>query len=265
MKEQQGGRRVLRVELDSKCQVNRNQHKERNIRASSRLSLESWPANSTSTKSTFNFWSVLTPIKRGEPRRAVTISLGKWGDLKTNAKEPSSSLRTALINSVKVRRLDSPWESKMYLVRIATASVSVSLSNLYPRFCKTCRKAALLVTMPLWTRMNSDLGSERTGWQLRSEGGPWVAHRVCAIETCAVLVFSTSRLDAAIFLRRPATLPTSLKYSTDPGLSPSMTRPAESYPRYSWRARPAHRISRTSERDCKKYYIRLPVKEMSNE
>lgn len=45
--------------------------------------------NSTSTKSTFNFFSVLTPINRGEPRLATTISLGKWTALlKTNAKEP---------------------------------------------------------------------------------------------------------------------------------------------------------------------------------
>ena len=45
--------------------------------------------NSTSTKSTFNLRSVFTPMRRGEPRRAATISSGKCTDLKTKAKEPS--------------------------------------------------------------------------------------------------------------------------------------------------------------------------------
>lgn len=45
--------------------------------------------SSTSTKSTLSFRSVLTPIKRGDPRLVATISSGKWVDLKTKAKDPS--------------------------------------------------------------------------------------------------------------------------------------------------------------------------------
>lgn len=131
----------------------------------------------------------------------------------------------------------------MYLVRIATASVSVSLSNLYPRFCSTSRSALELVTMPLCTTVNSALGSERSGWQFTTDGGPCVAQRVCAMLTCERNVLFVLMLDSAMRLRRPATLPTSLKKNMSPGLSPSMPMPAESYPRYSCRASPLQRIS----------------------
>ena len=57
------------------------------------LNVPSLSPNSTSTKSTFNFLSVLTPINMGEPRRVQTISSGKWVDLKTNANEPSYLVR----------------------------------------------------------------------------------------------------------------------------------------------------------------------------
>ena len=59
--------------------------------------------------------------------------------------------------------------------------------------------------------MKSLVGSDRSGWQFITEGGPWVAQRVCAIETCELNTFAVSTFAPAIRCRRPATLPTSLK------------------------------------------------------
>ena len=71
------------------------------------------------------------------------------------------------------------------------------------------------------------------------EGGPCVAHRVCAIPQCESKILVRSRLDSSTRALSLATLPTSLKAKTSFFLSPSMAKPAESYPRYSRRERPA--------------------------
>jgi hypothetical protein len=40
--------------------------------------------------------------------------------------------------------------------------------------------------VPLCTTTNSWLGEETWGWELRAQGGPWVAQRVCAMPACAL-------------------------------------------------------------------------------
>src|SRR4051794_31728837 len=47
--------------------------------------------------------------------------------------------------------------------------------------------------IPLCTTRNSFLGSDLWGWQLRSEGGPWVAQRVWAMPECTWKVCESSR------------------------------------------------------------------------
>jgi hypothetical protein len=66
------------------------------------------------------------------------------------------------------------------------------------------------------------------GWQLRRDGGPWVAHRVCAMPACESKTFSRSKFCSSTSFLREATLPTSLTAKTSFFLSPSIARPAES-------------------------------------
>ncbi len=106
--------------------------------------------------------------------------------------------------------------------------------------------------MPLWTTMNSLVGSDRRGWQLMTEGTPWVAHRVWAMEQCETNVLLVLMVESAMRLRRPTTLPTSLKSTISPGLSPSMPIPAESYPRYSKRDKPLQSVSQMHLRSMEK-------------
>ena len=78
---------------------------------------------------------------------------------------------------------------------------------------------------------------------MRREGGPWVAHRVWAMPQCESKTFVRSGLVSSMSAFSLATLPTSLKASTSFFLSPSIARPAESYPRYSRRERPWQIVS----------------------
>lgn len=66
------------------------------------------------------------------------------------------------------------------------------------------------------------------GWQLTREGGPWVAHRVCAMPACESKTLDSSKLLSSTSFLSEATLPTSLTAKTSFFLSPSMARPAES-------------------------------------
>lgn len=133
------------------------------------------------------------------------------------------------------------WLSYTYLHSTATASVSVSVRNVYPRFSRTslislsgsrgrgerqraCPSSSStfadnsqLVMIPsartptacqqphiarpparrldpLCTKLNSFLASLVCGWQLRGDGVPCVAHRVCAIEVCVMNVLFMSIL-----------------------------------------------------------------------
>jgi hypothetical protein len=45
----------------------------------------------------------LTPIRRGDPRRAATISSGKWVDLKTKAKDPSWNSSQNIADDILVK------------------------------------------------------------------------------------------------------------------------------------------------------------------
>src|SRR5699024_1869633 len=71
----------------------------------------------------------------------------------------------------------------------------------------------------------------RWGWALVSVGPPCVAQRVCAIETWPVVSVAPSSAS-----RRLASLPARLVTRPEP--SSLTVTPAESYPRYSRRARP---------------------------
>ena len=55
-----------------------------------------------------------------------------------------------------------------------------------------CLMVLWLVMMPLWTTVNSFRGSLEWGCEFLASGGPWVAHRVCAIPAWLLrMVFSS--------------------------------------------------------------------------
>jgi hypothetical protein len=77
---------------------------------------------------------------------------------------------------------------------------------------------------------------EVCGWALVSFGTPWVAHRVCPTPTPSTGIGDASSAPArlAIF---PARLTTAIRLPESPDVTTAT--PAESYPRYSRRFRPA--------------------------
>ena len=115
--------------------------------------------------------------------------------------------------------------------RCTATSVSVSLANSTPAASSSWRSAAKFSMIPLWTTAILPAAS-RCGWALRSVGLPWVAHRVWPIPVVEGSIGSAASSD-----RRFSSLPAFLRMAMAP---PATTAtPAESYPRYSRRFRPA--------------------------
>ena len=111
--------------------------------------------------------------------------------------------------------------------------MSVSLTKVTPSAISFARSSSAFSTMPLCTTAIRPAASV-CGWALRSLGSPWVAQRVWAMPILPGLGSSP------IAARRSSTRPTAFVVRN--ALRWATASPAESYPRYSSRARPSTRI-----------------------
>src|SRR5580704_8043924 len=95
--------------------------------------------------------------------------------------------------------------------------------------------------IPLW--INPIRPEQSTwGWALTSAGRPWVPHRVWPMPAVAPSGASSARLTRSSSERVP--LAARARHRPPPSAAPTSARPAESYPRYSRRAKPSRRTPR---------------------
>ncbi len=175
-----------------------------------------------------------TPTTSGEFRRAPTTTSGASANTATSVNAPSRRRQTCRIASAG----SALWEYAS-ASRWATTSVSVSERRSWPRPPSSARRAAKFSMIPLWTTATRPALS-RCGWALVSVGPPWVAHRVWPIPA---LPAGSGRSTSTF--SRLRSFPAFLAAASPP--SARIATPAESYPRYSSRLRPA---TTTSCADC---------------
>ena len=194
----------------------------------------SWPSSMASrvnsmkaeTSEARKFSPSPIPTTSGEFRRAATRRPGSSALTATRVNAPDSRLQAARMASAR-----SPVSASVTSSRCATTSVSVSEAMTTPRSASSAVSSAKFSMIPLWiTAMRPP--EDTCGWALTSVGPPWVAHRVCPIPVVDGSIGSASSRE-----RRFSSLPAFLRTSSPSGATTAT--PAESYPRYSRRLRPA--------------------------
>lgn len=83
--------------------------------------------NSTSTKSTLSFFSVLTPTSNGDPRLVATSSPGKWVDFRIKAKAPSYHIDISNVRCVRSEQ--DPTNSRMTALTRAVNVILLSFCD----------------------------------------------------------------------------------------------------------------------------------------
>ena len=189
-----------------------------------------------------NAASPLTPIKRGDTRRAATMRSGSSDRTTASEKAPWTRARATRTPAAKPSSGRSSMAASM---RWASTSVSVSDSRWCPDATSSSLSSTWFSMIPLCTRANWAVQST-CGWAFPSVGPPCVAHRVWPIPAPEPRGAPSARLPRSSSDRVP--LAARARHRPSEASGPTRAIPAESYPRYSSRPSPSSRTARTSVR-----------------